>query len=182
MRGENLSGLLVGVVFLAAFAVIAFILVRRYWVLSLKDDERGVLFRFGRYAGLRGPGVILVLPLIDRLVIVPLSTQRIDVPALHVVTRDRQSVTLYPFISIRVRDPEKAILKIVDYRESILRISTDFLQREVGAMLSEEMKSALHGSALQLRKLLELQMRPVGILVENMEIQVRQSRESQHTG
>jgi regulator of protease activity HflC (stomatin/prohibitin superfamily) len=126
-----------------------------------------------------GPGVIPILPLIDRLVVVPLSTQRIEVPQVQIVTRDRQSVTLQPFISIRVHDPESAVLKIADYKQRIRSFSMDFLQREVGAMLFEQMKNALHGSAVQLKELLEIQMKPAGISVENMEIQVRQSRNGQ---
>lgn len=178
MSVDMLSNIIVGLVVLAVIVITAVILVRRYWVLSLKDDERGVLFRFGRYAGVHGPGVIPVLPLIDRLVVVTLSTQRIEVPPVHIVTRDRQSVTLQPFISIRVHDPESAVLKIADYKERIQSFSMDYLQREVGSMLFEQMKSALHGSAVQLKELLEIQLKPAGILVENMEIQVRHSRNS----
>jgi regulator of protease activity HflC (stomatin/prohibitin superfamily) len=179
MSVDLLSGIIVGLVVLAVIVSTAVILVRRYWVLSLSDDERGVLFRFGRYAGVHGPGVIPLLPLIDRLVVVPLSLQRIEVPQLHIVTRDRQSVMLQPFISIRVHDPETAVLKIADYKEHIRIFSMDFLQREVGSMLFEQMKSALHGSAVQLKELLEIQMKPAGISVENMEIQVRHSHNNQ---
>src|SRR5881396_1222566 len=81
----------------------------------LREYERAVIFRLGRSIGQKGPGLIILIPIIDKMVKIPLRTVTMDVPPQDVITRDNVSVKVNAVIYFRVLDPTKAVLQVENY-------------------------------------------------------------------
>ena len=81
----------------------------------LREYERGVVFRLGRLIGAKGPGLILLIPIVDKMVKVSLRTVVLDVPPQDVITKDNVSIKVNAVVYFRVVDPEKAVVEVEDY-------------------------------------------------------------------
>src|SRR5512139_2778358 len=97
-----------------------FVLVFAIFILAsairiLNEYERGVIFRLGRMIGVKGPGLILLIPVVDRMVKVSLRTIVLDVPPQDVITRDNVSVKVNAVVYFRVLEPDKAIVEVEHY-------------------------------------------------------------------
>ncbi|HSN71522.1 MAG TPA: SPFH domain-containing protein, partial [Steroidobacteraceae bacterium] len=84
----------------------------------LNEYERGVIFTFGRFTGVKGPGIIVVVPLVQRMVKVDLRVIVLDVPTQDVISRDNVSVKVNAVIYFRIVDPEKAIIRVANVFEA----------------------------------------------------------------
>ena len=84
----------------------------------VREYERGVIFRLGRLVGARGPGLFLIIPLVDKMVKVDLRTITLDVPPQEVITRDNVPVNVNAVIYFRVVDPERAVIQVENYRQA----------------------------------------------------------------
>src|SRR5262250_3046709 len=89
----------------------------------LKEFERGVVFRLGRLVGHRGPGVVYVIPVIERAVWVDLRTVTWDIPAQDVITRDNVSVKVNAVLYFRVIDPNRAIVEVENFLQATLQLA-----------------------------------------------------------
>src|SRR5256885_17111421 len=102
----------------------------------LREYERAVIFRWGRLArgliGGNGPGVVIIIPFIDKMVRVSLRTVTMDVPPQHVITKDNVSVKVNAVIYFRVVDPERAIIQVEDYRYASTMMSQTTLRSVLG--------------------------------------------------
>jgi regulator of protease activity HflC (stomatin/prohibitin superfamily) len=136
----------------------------------LKEFERGVVFRLGRLVGARGPGVIYVVPLIERIERVDLRTVTMDVPPQDVITKDNVSVKVNAVLYFRVVDPQRAIVEVADYLFATSQLAQTTLrsvcgQRELDELLAERDEINQH-----IQQILDTQTDPWGIKVTTVEI------------
>ncbi|MGH7787466.1 MAG: slipin family protein [Candidatus Binatia bacterium] len=136
----------------------------------LKEFERGVVFRLGRLVGARGPGLVYVIPMVERMEKVDLRTVTMDVPPQDVITKDNVSVKVNAVLYFRVVDPRRAIVEVVDYLFATSQLAQTTLrsvcgQREMDELLSEREQINQH-----IQEILDAQTDPWGIKVTTVEI------------
>ena len=105
----------------------------------LREYERGVIFRLGRLVGSRGPGIFLIIPMIDRMVKVSLRTVAMDVPPQDVITKDNVSVKVNAVLYFRVMDPSKAIVEVEDYLFATSQLAQTTLRSVLGQAELDEL-------------------------------------------
>ena len=136
----------------------------------LKEYERGVIFTLGRFTGVRGPGFILIIPGIQKIVRVDLRTVTQDVPTQDVISRDNVSVQVNAVIYFRVVDPEKAILEVEDYPRATSELAQTTLRSVLGKHDLDEMLAERDKLNQDIQEILDAQTDRWGIKVSNVEI------------
>jgi len=136
----------------------------------LKEYERGVIFRLGRLTGVRGPGFILIIPFIDRLVRVSLRIIAMDVPPQDVVTKDNVSVKVNAVVYYRVFEPDKAIVEVQDFNYATSQLSQTTLRSVIGGAELDELLSARDKINQELQSILDRQTDSWGIKVSAVEV------------
>jgi len=136
----------------------------------LNEYERGVVFRLGRVIGVKGPGLILLIPLVDRMTKVSLRTITMDVPPQDVITRDNVSVKVNAVVYFRVIQPEKAILEVENYLYATSQLSQTTLRAVVGQADLDDLLSQRDKLNHQLQSILDHQTDPWGIKVGLVEV------------
>jgi regulator of protease activity HflC (stomatin/prohibitin superfamily) len=144
----------------------------------LREYERGVIFRLGRSARAivnpggqgNGPGLVLLVPLIDKLVRVSLQTVALDVPPQDVITRDNVSLKVSAVIYFRVIDPERAIIAVQDYLYATSQIAQTTLRSVLGQVDLDDLLSARDKINQQLQRIIDEHTEPWGIKVANVEV------------
>jgi len=113
-----------------AFFVVGFfvLILSASAVKILQEDERGGVFRLGRLAGIRGPGLIIIVPIVDRMVRVSLRVITLDVPSQDVITKDNISIKVNAVVYFRVMDASKAIVEVQDYLYATSQIAQTTLR------------------------------------------------------
>src|SRR4029078_12775116 len=104
-----------GVLIVLGIIVLFAIIILLSAIKIVQEYERGVVFRLGRLAGVRGPGLILLIPFVERMMKIDLRTITMDWPAQEVITRDNVTVRVNAVVYFRVFDPEKAVINVTDY-------------------------------------------------------------------
>lgn len=138
----------------------------------LQEYERGVIFRLGRLVGARGPGLILIIPFIDRLVKVSLRVITLDVPSQDVITRDNVSVGVNAVVYFRVMDPSKAIVAVQDYLYATSQIAQTTLRSVLGQESLDALLSERDKINVQLQRIIDEATDPWGIKVTNVEVKM----------
>jgi len=153
-------------------ATIIFILIAliAYMFRILREYERGVIFLLGRFYKVKGPGLIIVIPIIQQMVRVDLRTVVMDVPTQDVISRDNVSVKVNAVVYFRVVDPQKAIIQVEHFYEATSQLSQTTLrsvlgQHELDTMLTSRDKLNSH-----IQDILDQQTDAWGIKVSNVEI------------
>jgi regulator of protease activity HflC (stomatin/prohibitin superfamily) len=136
----------------------------------LMEYERGVIFFLGKFQTVKGPGLILVLPGIQKMVRVNLQTVTMDVPAQDVITRDNVSVKVNAVIFFRVVDPERAILAVQDYLYSTSQIAQTTLRSVLGQSQLDELLSKREEINVELQRIIDQQTEPWGVKVSAVEV------------
>lgn len=136
----------------------------------LPEYERGVLFRLGRLAGVRGPGLFFIIPGIDRLVRVSLRTVAFDVPPQDVITRDNVTVKVSAVIYFRVMAAEKAIIEVENYLYATSQLSQTTLRSVLGQVELDELLSQRDKINRELQEILDRHTGPWGVKVSNVEV------------
>jgi regulator of protease activity HflC (stomatin/prohibitin superfamily) len=136
----------------------------------LREYERGVMFRLGRLMGVRGPGLLLIIPFFDRLVRVSLRIVAMDVPPQDVVTKDNVSVKVNAVVYYRVFEPDKAIVEVQDYNYATSQLSQTTLRSVIGAAELDELLSARDKINQELQSILDRQTDSWGIKVSAVEV------------
>jgi regulator of protease activity HflC (stomatin/prohibitin superfamily) len=140
----------------------------------LKEYERAVIFRLGRVSqalvGGSGPGLIILIPGIDKMVKVPLRTVAMEVPAQDIITRDNVSVKVSAVIYFRVIDPQKAILQVENYLYATSQMSQTTLRSVLGQNLLDDLLSKREEINLGLQRIIDQQTEPWGVKVANVEV------------
>jgi regulator of protease activity HflC (stomatin/prohibitin superfamily) len=136
----------------------------------LKEFERGVIFRLGRLSGARGPGVVIVVPIIERMERVDLRTVTMDVPPQDVITKDNVSVKVNAVLYFRVVDPQRAIVEVADYLFATSQLAQTTLRSVCGQRELDELLSERDEINQQIQQILDSQTDPWGIKVTTVEI------------
>lgn len=136
----------------------------------LREYERGVVFRLGRYVGTRGPGLIILVPLIERMQKVSLRTVAMDVPPQDVITRDNVSVSVNAVLYFRVISPENAILEVEDFLFATGQLAQTTLRSIVGQSELDEILSERDKLNDQMQTVIDEQTDPWGIKVSLVEL------------
>jgi regulator of protease activity HflC (stomatin/prohibitin superfamily) len=143
------------------------------WFYSVKivaEYERGVIFRLGRLVGARGPGLFVILPIIDRMVKVDLRTVTMDVPSQECITRDNVTVKVNAVIYFRVTSPEDSVTKVLDHFRATSQISQTTLRSVLGQSELDSLLSERENINMALQKIIDEQTEPWGVKVSTVEV------------
>ena len=136
----------------------------------LMEYERGVIFFLGKFQIVKGPGVVIVLPVLQKMMRVNLQTVTMEVPAQDVITRDNVSVKVNAVIFFRVVDPERAILAVQDYLYSSSQIAQTTLRSVLGQSQLDELLSKREEINVELQRIIDQQTEPWGVKVSAVEV------------
>jgi regulator of protease activity HflC (stomatin/prohibitin superfamily) len=140
----------------------------------LREYERAVIFRWGRLArgiiGGNGPGVIVIIPFIDKLVRVSLRTVAMDVPPQDVITKDNVSVKVNAVIYFRVVDPQRAIIEVEDYLYATSMMSQTTLRSVLGQGQLDDLLARREEINTELQRIIDTQTEPWGVKVSAVEV------------
>jgi len=136
----------------------------------LREYERGVIFTLGRFWKVKGPGFIIVIPLIQQMVRVDLRTVVMDVPSQDVISRDNVSVNVNAVVYFRVIDPEKSIIQVENYYEATSQLAQTTLRSVLGQHELDEMLAERDRLNADIQSVLDQQTDAWGIKVSNVEI------------
>ena len=136
----------------------------------LREYERGVVFRLGRLIPIRGPGLVIIWPIIDKLVKVGLRTVTLDVPSQDIITRDNVTVKVNAVVYFRVIDPTKAITEVEDFYYATSQISQTTLRSVLGQSQLDDLLAKRDELNIELQKIIDQQTEPWGIKVSTVEV------------
>lgn len=136
----------------------------------LKEYERGVIFRLGRYVDIRGPGLTFLIPGLEKMVKINLRTIVMDVPPQDVITKDNVSIKVNAVVYFRVVSPEKAILEVEDFYYATSQISQTTLRSILGQSELDDLLSNREKINLELQDVIDKQTDPWGVKVTAVEI------------
>lgn len=134
------------------------------------EYERGVIFRLGRYAGIRGPGLFIIIPIVDRMVKLDLRIVTQDVPPQDVITKDNVPVKVDAVVYYKITDPQKATIDVENYRKATSQISQTSLRGVVGASELDELLAERIKINNKLHEVIDEATDPWGIKVTGVEI------------
>jgi len=136
----------------------------------LNEYERGVIFRLGRVIDHKGPGLIILIPVIDRMVRVSLRTVAMDVPPQDVITRDNVSVKVSAVIYFRVIDPTKSVIEVENYSYATYQLAQTTLRSVCGQSELDELLAEREKINLQIQEILDRHTDPWGVKVSMVEV------------
>jgi regulator of protease activity HflC (stomatin/prohibitin superfamily) len=136
----------------------------------VREYERGVIFRLGRLIGAKGPGIFLIIPIIDKMMKVSLRTVTLDVPPQEVITKDNVSTQVNAVLFFRVVDPNAAVVEVQNYLEATRQIAMTTLRSVLGGFELDQVLGEREKINMQLQRIVDEQTDPWGIKVRNMEI------------
>ncbi|PIP25062.1 MAG: hypothetical protein COX34_00780 [Candidatus Nealsonbacteria bacterium CG23_combo_of_CG06-09_8_20_14_all_36_12] len=135
-----------------------------------REYERGVIFRLGRFAGIRGPGIFLIIPFIDKMVKVDLRVITLDVPAQEVITKDNIPITVDAVLYFRISNSQKAIIEVENYMMATSKISQTSLREVVGASNLDELLAERERINQKLYEIIDRATDPWGIKVTGVTV------------
>jgi regulator of protease activity HflC (stomatin/prohibitin superfamily) len=153
----------------AFFVVIALMLATQIFKI-LNEYERGVVFTFGRFTGVKGPGLIILIPMVQRMVKVDLRVIVLDVPTQDVISRDNVSVKVNAVVYFRIVDPERAIIQVANPFEATSQLAQTTLRSVLGQHELDDMLSQRDKLNVAIQKILDQNTDAWGIKVTNVEI------------
>lgn len=157
---------MMGMVFLGIFVVMLLASAIRV----LNEYERGVVFRLGRVLGAKGPGLVVIIPVVDRLVRISLRVVAMDVPPQDVITRDNVSVKVNAVVYFRVIDPVKAVVEVENYLYATSQLAQTTLRSICGEAELDELLSEREKINTKLQEILDMHTDPWGIKVSLVEV------------
>ncbi len=136
----------------------------------VREYERGVVFRLGRLVGPRGPGLILLVPFIERMQRIDLRTVTLDIPSQEVITRDNVTVRVNAVAYFRVVDPNAAIVNVTDYNRATSQIAQTTLRSVLGQSSLDDLLSERETINERLQQIIDEQTEPWGVKVSIVEV------------
>ncbi len=136
----------------------------------VREYERGVIFRLGRLIGAKGPGILFLIPLIDRMVKVDLRTITLDVPSQEIITKDNVTVRVNAVVYFRIIDPERAIVEVENYLAATSMIAQTTLRSIIGQAELDELLAEREKLNEKLQEVIDQQTDPWGVKVTAVEI------------
>jgi regulator of protease activity HflC (stomatin/prohibitin superfamily) len=154
------------------FGVVVLLVIALLFVMFrvLREYERGVVFMLGRFYKIKGPGLIIIIPVLQQMVKVDLRTIVMDVPTQDVISRDNVSVQVNAVIYFRVVDPERAINQVENYLEATSQLSQTTLRSVLGQHELDDMLAERERLNADIQSILDKQTAAWGIKVANVEI------------
>jgi len=151
------------------FLIIFVIILAASAIKILKEYERGVIFRLGRLIGAKGPGIIFIIPGVDKLMRISLRLVTLDIPPQDVITRDNISIKVNAVVYFRVMDPNKAVVEVENYLYATSQLAQTTLRSVVGQADLDELLSQRDKINLKLQDILDKHTEPWGIKVSLVE-------------
>jgi len=136
----------------------------------LREYERGVVFRLGRLIAAKGPGLVFLIPIIDKMVRVSLRTVVLDVPPQDVITQDNVSIKVNAVVYFRVIDPRNAIVQVENYLAATSQISQTTLRSVLGQSELDDLLSQREKINHKLQQIIDANTEPWGVKVSNVEV------------
>jgi len=153
-----------------AFLIVVVVVIATQIFRVLNEYERGVVFTFGRFTGVKGPGLIILIPLVQRMVKVDLRVIVLDVPTQDVISRDNVSVKVNAVVYFRIVDPERAIIQVANPFEATSQLAQTTLRSVLGQHEMDEMLSQRDKLNIAIQNILDQSTDAWGIKVTNVEI------------
>jgi regulator of protease activity HflC (stomatin/prohibitin superfamily) len=160
------SGILVALIVVVVFAAI----ILSASIKITQEYERGVMFRLGRFVGVRGPGLIVMIPFVERMVKVDLRILTLDIPSQEVITRDNVTVKVNAVAYFRALDPERAVIEVNDYIRATSQIAQTTLRSILGQSELDELLSEREQINDRLQVIIDEQTEPWGVKVNIVEV------------
>lgn len=136
----------------------------------LKEYERGVHFRLGRLSAARGPGLVIVVPIIDSLVRVDLRTITLDVPSQDIISRDNVTIKVNAVVYVRAIDPIKAVMEVENYLMATSKLAQTTLRSVVGQSDLDALLSSRDAINQRIQSILDTHTLPWGVKVSHVEV------------
>jgi regulator of protease activity HflC (stomatin/prohibitin superfamily) len=156
---------------LVGYVIAAFVILFLFSALRiLKEYERGVIFTLGRFWKVKGPGLIIMIPIVQQMVRLQLRTIVLDVPTQDVITRDNVSVRVNAVIYFKVVDPERAVIQVEDYYQATSQLAQTTLRSVLGQHELDELLAQRERLNANIQTILDVQTDGWGIKVSNVEI------------
>jgi regulator of protease activity HflC (stomatin/prohibitin superfamily) len=152
------------------FIIVLFVIIVSNAIRVLREYERGVVFRLGRLIGAKGPGIIFLVPIIDRMVKVSLRTVVLDVPPQDVITKDNVSIKVNAVVYFRVVHPDKAIVEVENFLFATSQLSQTTLRSILGQSELDELLAQRDKINKELAVIIDEHTEPWGIKVSNVEV------------
>lgn len=153
-----------------AVLIIFFIMILSSAIRILREYERAVVFRLGRLIGAKGPGLIILIPIIDRMVRISLRTVVMDVPPQDIITKDNVSLKVNAVVYFRVVQAAKAVVEVEDYFAATSQISQTTLRSIIGQSALDELLSEREKINKELQQIIDEQTEPWGVKVTAVEV------------
>jgi regulator of protease activity HflC (stomatin/prohibitin superfamily) len=150
--------------------IFVFVFILSQAIKVLREYERGVIFRLGRLIGAKGPGLILLIPMIDKMVKVSLRTVPMDVPPQDIITKDNVTVKVNAVAYFRVMDPNKAIVDVEDYIYATSQIAQTTLRSVLGQVDLDDLLGERDKINRELQTIIDQQTEPWGVKVSVVEV------------
>ncbi len=156
------------------YPIVALIILAVLFIASaikvLKEYERGTIFRLGRLIGSKGPGLIFLIPIVDKMVKVSLRVVTMDVPKQDIITRDNVSASVNAVVYFRVIDPVKAVVEVEDYFYATSQLAQTTLRSVCGSADLDDLLSERDKINDQLQEILDMHTDPWGVKVSTVEV------------
>ncbi len=152
------------------FILLVVVLFLQASIKIINEYERAVVLRLGKFHKVKGPGLILLIPVIDRMRKIDLRTVTLDVPPQEVITRDNVSIRVSAVVYFRVMDPDKAFLQVEDYYYATSQLSQTTLRSVCGQAELDEILAEREKLNLKLQEILDADTEPWGVKVSKVEI------------
>jgi regulator of protease activity HflC (stomatin/prohibitin superfamily) len=136
----------------------------------LREYERGVVFRLGRFIGAKGPGLFILIPVIDKMVRVDLRVITMDVPSQDIITKDNVTIKVNAVVYFQVVDPSRAVIAVEDYLLATSQLSQTTLRSVVGQVELDTVLAERDKLNHKLQEILDTQTEPWGVKVSHVEI------------
>jgi regulator of protease activity HflC (stomatin/prohibitin superfamily) len=160
----------VGIIILIVIVFIFILILLPMSIKILREYERGVIFRFGRLKGAKGPGIFFIIPFVDKMIKVDLRIVTLDVPPQEIITRDNVPVKVNAVAYFKVIDPEKSIVAIENFKTATFQISQTTLRSILGQAELDDLLSGRDKINKELQIVVDEQTEPWGIKVLIVEI------------
>lgn len=154
--------------FLPFIVLIAILLFNTFKI--LKEYERAVVFRLGRFTGVRGPGLIILIPGLEKMFRIDLRTVTMDVPSQDIITRDNVTIKVNGVLYFRVNNPEKAVIAVEDFFNATSQIAQTTLRSVIGQFELDDILANRDKINVKLQAILDEQTEPWGVKISAVEV------------
>ena len=156
--------------FMLLFIIVIVVIILLRSIRQVNEYERGVKFRFGKFAKILNPGWNLILPVIGSMKKVDIRTKAVDVPEQDAITKDNVSIRINAVLYYKIFDASKAIIAVEDYRYAVAQLAQTTMRNAVGAVSLDELLAERNKISEEICKIVDEATDPWGIKVENVEL------------